>query len=147
MKKILVLFLMFCFVSPVMAYQPSWSEFCPSEYTNSSSKHNPASYILRITRENNKECDYWVNRKADFENQVNYAMQLPQDQRENYYQQIRIAESNKNNVHYQSQQNYLAKQGLMLQRFNTIQMMNTNNNLNGINNNLNRTNNYLKYGY
>lgn len=143
MKKLLILFILLALNLPVSAYAPNWNEICPSEYLNASTQHNPLSYILRNTRENNKEADYWVNRKIDFENQLLSANNIPQEQREIYYNQIRAIELNKNNTHYQNQQNYIAKQGLMLQKFNTIQTMWTNTSLQGINNNLNG----IRYGY
>lgn len=152
MKKMFILFLFLAFVNPVFAdiQPPQWSEFCPYEYQNASNQHNPASYILRYTRANNKEADYWYSRRNDFQNQLAQALQLPVQERANYYQQMRIIELNKNNAHYQNRQNYIARQGLMLQGFNTIQTMWTNSELHGINSGVNGINNSLngiRYGY
>lgn len=143
MKKLLILFILLTLNLSVSAYAPSWNEICPNEYLGASTQHNPLSYILRNTRENNKEADYWAKRKIDFENQLQSVSNLPQEQREIYYNQIRAIELNKNNTHYQSQQSYIARQDLMLQRFNTIQTMWANTSLQGINNSLNG----IRYGY
>jgi len=145
MKKLFIMFVLLVFANPVFAdiQPPQWGEFCPYEYQNVSNQHNPASYILSSTRANNKEADYWFSRKNDFQNQLVQALQLPVQERSNYYQQMRMIELNKNNTHYQSQQNYIAKQGLKFQGLNALQTLYTNNNLNSINNTLNG----IRYGY
>lgn len=140
--------------------EPQWSEFCPYKYLNIMPvKHPWYSNILYITRENNKNYDYWTTRKLQFENEIKLCQQIQNtEQLVGCYINIRQIESAKNNNY---EQNLIARQNLQIQRLNAINAMNTNielqninNNLNGINNNtyginqgINNMYNYVKYGY
>lgn len=173
MKKFLIFFtlamLITTSINKVYANipEPKWEEFCPYKYLNIMPvKHPWYSNILYITRENNKNYDYWITRKRQFENEIKLCQQIQNpEQLIGCYINIRQIESAKNDNY---EQNLIARQNLQIQRVNAYSALNTsfqmnslnnnlqniNNNLNGINNNtyginqgVNNMYNYARYGY
>ena len=115
--------MLFALGCPVLAYAPQWNEFCPPQYVNAVPKdHFVGGYLLGVTRNNFKEYDYWAGRKTEFDREIQYASQLPQDQLDGYFAHIRIMENNKNNVYYSQLQSTQAKALQGIQRATTFMM-------------------------
>lgn len=163
MKKIVILFVMFCFNFPAMAeiQPPRWEEFCPREYVNAEYiKDNTPSSIVNLLlaysiigfpfalHNINKSSliesnNYWYNRRIEFEQKLNSCKNITNESQLIYqYLSIKQDELSKNanrkmNI-MQAQQNAIAIQQ-NIQRSNLQSQINniqTQNTFNQIQNNL-----------
>jgi len=161
MRKLSFILMLFILGLPVLAYAPSWSEFCPPQYVNAGEmevvKPNALVQFLlgasligipsasyRLNNYNNALLNnYWANRKRQFDSEIALGSNSQNnDNKIMYYMNVRQIELDKNN---QLKNEQLAQQSLYLQKLQMIQRMNTNSTLNNINSNLNGINNNL-YG-
>lgn len=164
MKKILLLFLLLCTNSPVLAdiQPPQWSEFCNPRYIHAEhqeyKKRNPIvkqlAYIGQICTLNivpfywniitsdNKVWanNYWVERKEQFENEINMCKQSrDNDNSISCYMNIRQLELSKN---AQLKNEAIAEENQRLQRIQLLQQIQMNNNIRNMNYNLNAPRTY-----
>lgn len=98
-KKILLalLFCFYCFNQVHAQYfEPQWSEFCPPKYLNV--KYIEPTWWRGYVEDNN----YWVTRKQEFGNNINYCRGIRNGQDQSAcYEDIRKTERNKN-VQYEA---------------------------------------------
>lgn len=111
MKKLVIIILFLCFISPVSAQNiptPQWSDFCPEKYLSAKPSNtslnnlelitgflftasifgSPIGIPLLIHSQHRINSNYWYSRKINFYKDVDYCQNYSKDLGNCYYQVV-----------------------------------------------------------
>lgn len=135
MKKILIIFAIiilsyglssFANSEKYNANRPEWNEFCPFGMENP--QPEKAKFMDSVmTKYIKQDQVYWLQRKQDFEQNLNTCEQLDEDDRDACYTKLRNRQAQLNNSYVSPQQRYqeyIAKMQYFSNAMNNIQQNN-----------------------
>ena len=87
-------------ILPAVILEPKWDEFCEAGYENSkiNNKKNVLDIFSFVQAEKEKQ-NYWAERKAAFDKQIQYCKTKSGQERDNCYIDVRAMEKDKNDMY------------------------------------------------